>query len=542
MYHVEGLGQRIHWYRREKGYTQQQFANMLGVTPQAVSKWETNQGYPDLTLVPKVAQILGVRIDQLFGRSAEEESQAEPARRNLPDSLGDTDLICIYGDYALYSNVPVKQFATRKVTFADNSEAFLEEISVTNRGSGVIRFIPIPLAMEYESTADESSDVVPDDIGGVVSEPEVEAATSESEVEAAASEPEIETAASEPEVGETDEPLVEMDEPTFDPDLLSVEESVDEVEGTEDSAPVEEPGKTDETVETDETFESIEPDESVEPVESVKSMEFDEFNESFDASDEYVRDNRTQVSRQSTSPSEEKVRILRMNISGKSDVNISCDPDLEAPFDWKYNGEGEPTFDFEDGDLRITMPKANESRNFTSWLGGLFESSRLDLYIKESRLEHCGVRVSGIGDIDMDIPIDHLNLEMSGAGDATFTHVGSVKGRMSGAGDLDIESSGDTDIEVSGAGDIDIKTIDGNFKFILLGAGDVKIGSGNAPTAEINISGAGDINASRVTVGDLKCNITGPGDVTIGRVTGKSEERVEFLGDLKIHERGPIED
>ena len=47
---TEGLGARMKWYRLERGLTQNDLAKELGVTPQAVSKWETGQGYPDVTL------------------------------------------------------------------------------------------------------------------------------------------------------------------------------------------------------------------------------------------------------------------------------------------------------------------------------------------------------------------------------------------------------------------------------------------------------------------------------------------------------------
>lgn len=52
--------------RREKGYTQEKLAEMLGVTTAAVSKWETGNSYPDITLLPQLAEIFDVSIDFLF--------------------------------------------------------------------------------------------------------------------------------------------------------------------------------------------------------------------------------------------------------------------------------------------------------------------------------------------------------------------------------------------------------------------------------------------------------------------------------------------
>ena len=52
--------------RKEKGYTQEKLAEMLGVTTAAVSKWECGNSYPDITLLPQLAEIFGVSLDYLF--------------------------------------------------------------------------------------------------------------------------------------------------------------------------------------------------------------------------------------------------------------------------------------------------------------------------------------------------------------------------------------------------------------------------------------------------------------------------------------------
>ena len=52
--------------RREKGYTQEKLAEMLGVTTAAVSKWECEKTYPDITLLPALARILSCQINDFF--------------------------------------------------------------------------------------------------------------------------------------------------------------------------------------------------------------------------------------------------------------------------------------------------------------------------------------------------------------------------------------------------------------------------------------------------------------------------------------------
>lgn len=53
--------------RREKGLTQEDLANYLGVSKASVSKWETGQSYPDITFLPQLATFFNISIDELMG-------------------------------------------------------------------------------------------------------------------------------------------------------------------------------------------------------------------------------------------------------------------------------------------------------------------------------------------------------------------------------------------------------------------------------------------------------------------------------------------
>lgn len=61
------LGKQISFYRKRQKMTQEQLAELLGVTAQAVSKWENDQSCPDITTVPKLASIFSITTDELFG-------------------------------------------------------------------------------------------------------------------------------------------------------------------------------------------------------------------------------------------------------------------------------------------------------------------------------------------------------------------------------------------------------------------------------------------------------------------------------------------
>jgi transcriptional regulator with XRE-family HTH domain len=63
----QSMGKRIMQLRKEKGYTQEQLAEKVGVSAQAVSKWENDVSCPDISILPQIAEVLGVSTDELLG-------------------------------------------------------------------------------------------------------------------------------------------------------------------------------------------------------------------------------------------------------------------------------------------------------------------------------------------------------------------------------------------------------------------------------------------------------------------------------------------
>lgn len=82
------IGQFISECRKEKGLTQQELANRVGLTAKAVSKWETGKGLPDVSLYETLCKELGITLNEFFaGEHIEEQRIIAQTDENLEDIL-----------------------------------------------------------------------------------------------------------------------------------------------------------------------------------------------------------------------------------------------------------------------------------------------------------------------------------------------------------------------------------------------------------------------------------------------------------------------
>ncbi len=117
------IGIVIRRLRTENGLTQEELADFMGVSFQAVSKWECGVTAPDIALLPRLAMFFGVRIDDLFGITAREELERvefllehetltdenfdyarKVMEKNLEMSPGDVRVLKIYARLYLSKN------------------------------------------------------------------------------------------------------------------------------------------------------------------------------------------------------------------------------------------------------------------------------------------------------------------------------------------------------------------------------------------------------------------------------------------------------
>ncbi len=92
------LGTNIAELRKKMGLTQEEFAEKLGVTAQAVSKWENGVSCPDIMLLPKIAGIFGISVDELMGVKPIEETSTLTTPQLTDEEISKLNLRVIVTD------------------------------------------------------------------------------------------------------------------------------------------------------------------------------------------------------------------------------------------------------------------------------------------------------------------------------------------------------------------------------------------------------------------------------------------------------------
>ena len=72
------VGKKISELRKSKGMTQEQLADKMNVSPQAVSKWENDISCPDIVLLPELASLFGITVDELLSSEPKKETRLLP--------------------------------------------------------------------------------------------------------------------------------------------------------------------------------------------------------------------------------------------------------------------------------------------------------------------------------------------------------------------------------------------------------------------------------------------------------------------------------
>lgn len=94
----ETLGRRIARLRLAKTATQERLAKELNVSPQAVSKWENDINYPDISLLPDLARFLGVSVDELLSGASASAQESATARERVAAQESAAEVVSVAAD------------------------------------------------------------------------------------------------------------------------------------------------------------------------------------------------------------------------------------------------------------------------------------------------------------------------------------------------------------------------------------------------------------------------------------------------------------
>lgn len=94
----ETLGRRIARLRLAKTATQERLAKELNVSPQAVSKWENDINYPDISLLPDLARFLGVSVDELLSGASASTQETAAAQESTATQESAAEVVSVAAD------------------------------------------------------------------------------------------------------------------------------------------------------------------------------------------------------------------------------------------------------------------------------------------------------------------------------------------------------------------------------------------------------------------------------------------------------------
>lgn len=130
------IGEVIRGKRQKKNLTQAELAELLKVTPQAVSRWEMGVSYPDIAMVPKISEVLRVSADELLGIRLSNENP-EPKEENGNTAVLNQDQVDSIFDY-IPEPVSGKSKRVLVVDDADFMRMMLEDM-LTHHGHIVLQ-------------------------------------------------------------------------------------------------------------------------------------------------------------------------------------------------------------------------------------------------------------------------------------------------------------------------------------------------------------------------------------------------------------------
>lgn len=498
---IGAIGLRIRERRMAIGLTQDALAKKLDVTAQAVSKWETGVGCPDIYVLPDIAQVLEISVDALLG--------IVPMQPDQPEA-GEEDA------------VPAMAFAEEETDRAfHEAEKWVEENEA--------KWDAVAQAQENREK---------------ICEPEADAAggrTDETEAyedKAAEENPDGGTGENRRSgTGSAGKNLDELGKEMMDAVSKEMNSLGDDVEQI--TRQVEQ--KVSSAFGASQFGASLTRYINSTIRSAMGSMKTAHSRDISMRTNAYGDDSVT-------------LRGLDIDVSGSGEIAVK----EGAPGTWSAQISA-PDFMFsqivcqpKNGILYLRIPSISQfgyhgnspkvrvliHTGFT-----LGESLRLNVRGSadtkiEPDFEHSEVHIAGSGDVEM-ANAGELTYSVAGSGDLAFGDAQNASVRISGSGDAHGGClTGRTSVHISGSGDFAADAVSGTLEAVAAGSGDFSINEGVLETLKIRISGSGDFYGPNLETEDAEIRITGGGDVVLGQVKGNLVQNISKSASVRIRRRG----
>jgi len=482
MYDLKGFGKRIEKLRKEKGMTQENLAEKIGVTGQAVSKWENDLCYPDIELIPTLCAMFEINLDDIFGKI-----QKDTSKLSFPPVYKGLNLVATFANIACYSDKEIIQTgvqgepAPSVIDFKDGSIAELQSRRVVNKGKGKIIL----------KTLDES--FITEDSKGFMKK------LTETKLNL--------------EYGKVKK--LECAIPNGNCVINKAEGDVTTVyaEGYPEFIDLLE-------------FKYIEGEETALEV-KYDQQKRDKLGNEMNKWD--ISKNNITVN---LAVDGETMYGIGLSVDGSGDIKLNV-PSIGAGL--QINGSGNI-----DAPVSFTALGANinGSGNIKFIDGGnLGATINGSGNINFNNAGNCGLTINGSGDIKFN-NVENCGASINGSGDIGARTIGNLGAKINGSGDINLKECDVISIEIHGSGDLDLDKVNKAVVVKIHGSGDVDIKNGEVETFDVYLDSNGEVKAKGVTTDRANIEIPNNGRVEIGRVKIESIEKCGDNAEVIIHQRG----
>lgn len=503
MYEFKGFGNRIETFRKQKGITQEDLASKLGITSQAVSKWENGLSYPDIEIIPAICAILDISLDDIFGKIKKDVSNL-----GFPPVYKGLNLVQTYADVACYSDKEIIQTgvqgqpAPSTVQFKDGSIAEFTSRRIVNRGTGKILLKTIDDSIVNEDSRSGS-------FFKKLTDKNKEAFTSVKN-----------------EYGDIME--LNCSIPNANCEIIKVPGDITTVYA-----------------------------EGYTQLIDLLQFEYDGVTLKLD----YDKDQMNKINTDKWDIKKNNIKIelaskldelhnIILSIHGSGGINLAV-PSASAHMSIHGSGNisasgisfgnvnaaihGSGNINFENAGNLVTAIHGSGNVNFNN-------SDNLDAKIHGSGnvnfndTGECSLAIHGSGDVRLNNS-GVCKANIHGSGDISANYIESLESGIHGSGDIEVRQCNGLSINIHGSGDFKGDKVNKSISASIRGSGDIVIREGEVETFNVYIDN-GKVNARGVTAQRAKIEMPNRGRVEIGRVVIESIEKCGDHAEVIIHHRG----